>query len=89
MYNDYKEFLTIERKINVLQERTANKKEIDLLKRQSKKLNRKLSQTVILNTDIRKLIQLKWKDIQSYLSPSSVAIEFVNVPIEKDNHNFT
>ncbi len=26
MYNDYKEFLTIERKINVLQERTANKK---------------------------------------------------------------
>lgn len=88
MYNDYKEFLTIERKINVLQERTANKKEIDLLKRQSKKLNRKLSQTVILNTDIRKLIQLKWKDIQSYLSPSSVAIEFVNVPIEKDNHNY-
>lgn len=32
MYNDYKEFLTIERKINVLQERTANKKRLIYLR---------------------------------------------------------
>ncbi len=37
MYNDYKEFLTIERKINVLQERTANKKEIDFTLRDNLK----------------------------------------------------
>lgn len=87
-YNNYKEMQMLERKINILQEKAADKKTIESLKRQAKNLNRKLSQATILNTNVRKLFNIRWEDIQSNLSPSNVAIEFSFANKSTDSLNY-
>ena len=84
IYNKYVELNKLNRKLNILIERgETNKKELNSITKTIRELEKDLLKESASYSNIQRLINLTWKDIQKGLCPNDISIEFVDVEDDK------
>ena len=84
IYKKYVEFIELNRRSNILIERgEINKKELNSINKKIKQLEKYLLQESVIYANVKRLINLTWKDIQKGLHSNDVSIEFVELEADK------